>query len=61
MCGAPLTTGVGLGMEIKDHLYGGQADFVDFLLTAVGGVIGHGAMRLIGLDYLIMTLINLIF
>lgn len=61
VCGAPFTTGVGLGMEVKDHLYGGKADFVDFALTAVGGAIGHGAMLLIGLDYLIMTLINLIF
>lgn len=61
VCGAHFTTGVGLGMEIKDHLYGGKADFVDFALTAVGGFIGHGAMLLIGLDYLIMTLINLIF
>ena len=61
VCGAPFTTGVGLGMEIKDHLYGGKADFVDFALTAVGGAIGHGVMLLIGLDYLIMTLIKLIF
>ena len=61
VCGAPFTTGVGLGMEVKDHLYGGKADFVDFALTAVGGFIGHGAMLLIGLDYLIMTLIRLIF
>lgn len=61
VCGAPFTTGVGLGMEIKDHLYGGKADFVDFALTAVGGLIGHGAMLLIGLDYLIMALIKLIF
>lgn len=61
VCGAHFTTGVGLGMEIKDHLYGGKADFVDFALTAVGGLIGHGAMLLIGLDYLIMTLIKLIF
>lgn len=61
VCGAPLTTGVGLGMEIKDHLYGGKADFVDFLLTAVGGVIGHGVMLVVGLDYLIGYLINLIF
>ena len=22
VCGAPFTTGVGLGMEIKDHLWG---------------------------------------
>lgn len=60
VCGAPFTTGVSLGMEIKDHLYGGRADFVDFLLTAVGGVIGHGVMLVVGLDYLIGYLINLI-
>ena len=61
VCGAPFTTGVGLGMEIKDHLYGGKADFVDFSLTAVGGAIGHGVMLVVGLNYLIMFLINLIF
>lgn len=61
VCGAPFATGVGLGMEIKDHLYGGKADFVDFALTAVGGVIGHGVMLVVGLDYVIGYLINLIF
>lgn len=61
VCGAPFTTGVGLGMEVKDHLYGNKADFVDFLLTAVGGVIGHGVMLAVGLDYVIGYLINLIF
>ena len=61
VCGAPFTTGVGLGMEVKDHLYGNKADFVDFLLTAVGGVIGHGVMLVVGLDYVIGYLINLIF
>lgn len=61
VCGAHFTTGVGLGMEIKDHLYGGKADFVDFALTAVGGTIGHGAMLAAGMDYLIKFLINLIF
>lgn len=60
LCGAPFTTGVGLGMEIKDHLYGNRADFVDFLLTAVGGVIGHGVMLAVGLDYVIGYLISLI-
>ena len=60
VCGAHFTTGVGLGMEIKDHLYGGKADFADFALTAAGGFIGHGAMLLIGLDYVIGYLINLI-
>lgn len=61
VCGAHFATGVGLGMEIKDHLYGNKADFVDFALTAVGGAIGHGVMLFIGLDYGIMALINLIF
>lgn len=61
VCGAPFTTGVGLGMGIKDHLYGGKADFVDFALTAVGGAIGHGLMLVFGLNYLIGFLIGLIF
>lgn len=61
VCGAHFTTGVGLGMEVKDHLYGGKADFVDFALTAVGGVIGHGVMMVFGLNYVISLLINLIF
>ena len=61
VCGAPFTTGVGLGMEVKDHLYGNKADFVDFHLTAAGGVIGHGVMLAVGMDYLIKFLINLIF
>ena len=61
VCGAHFTTGVGLGMEIKDHLYGNKADFVDFLLTAVGGAIGHGVMLVIGLNCVIRVLINLIF
>lgn len=61
ICGAHFTTGVGLGMEVKDHLYGNKADFVDFLLTAVGGAIGHGVMLVFGLDYVIRLLINLIF
>ena len=61
VCGSHFTTGVGLGMEVKDHLYGGRADFVDFALTAVGGVIGHGVMLVVGLNYAVGYLINLIF
>ena len=60
VCGAPFTTGVGLGMEVKDHLYGGKADFVDFALTAVGGAVGHGLMLVVGLNYLIEFLIGLL-
>lgn len=61
VCGMHFVTGVGLGMEIKDHLYGNKADFTDFALTAAGGVIGHGVMLAIGLDYVIRLLTNLIF
>lgn len=61
VCGAPFTTGVGLGMEVKDHLYGNRADFADFALTAAGGAIGHGVMLAVGLDYVTGYLINLIF
>lgn len=61
VCGAHFTTGVGLGMEVKDHLYGNRADFVDFALTAVGGAIGHGVMLVVGLNYAVGYLINLIF
>lgn len=61
VCGAHFTIGVGLGMEIKDRLYGNKADLVDFHLTAFGGVIGHGVMLAVGLDYVIRLLINLIF
>ena len=60
VCGAPFTTGVGLGMEVMDHLYGGRADFADFLLTAAGGAIGHGVMLAVGLGYVIGYLISLI-
>ena len=61
VCGMHFVTGVGLGMEVKDHLYGGKADFMDFALTAAGGAIGHGVMLVLGLDYVIGLLINLIF
>lgn len=61
VCGAHFTTGVGLGMEIKDHLYGGKADFVDSALTAAGGAVGHGVMLAAGLNYLIGYLIKSIF
>ena len=61
VCGAHFTAGVGLGMEVKDHLYGGKADLVDFALTAAGGAVGHGVMLAVGLDYATGYLIDLIF
>lgn len=54
------TVGVGFGMELKDHLYGGKADVTDFLLTCLGGFIGVGLMCAFGKDHLILTLIKLV-
>lgn len=54
------TVGVGFGMELKDHLYGGKADITDFLLTCLGGFIGVGLMRAFGMDHLILTFIRLV-
>lgn len=54
------TVGLALGMELKDKLWGGKPDFIDYVLTCFGGLIGWWAMRLFGLDYLIMELVKLI-
>ena len=63
-CGVVLgwefTVGLAVGMEFKDKLWGGKPDFIDYLLTCLGGLIGWGVMRLLGLDYLILTLIKII-
>lgn len=63
-CGAVLgwefTVGLAVGMEFKDKLWGGKPDFIDYFLTCLGGLIGWGVMRLLGLDYLILTLIKII-
>lgn len=36
-------TGVGIGaaLELKDKLWGGKWDWIDFVLTAGGAVFGH--------------------
>lgn len=63
-CGVVLgwefTVGLAVGMEFKDKLWGGKPDFIDYILTCLGGLIGWGVMRLLGLDYLILTLIKII-
>lgn len=63
-CGVVLgwefTVGLAVGMEFKDKLWGGKPDFIDYILTCVGGLIGWGVTRLLGLDYLILTLIKII-
>lgn len=63
-CGVVLgwgfTVGLAVGMEFKDKLWGGKPDFIDYILTCVGGLIGWGVMRLLGLDYLVMELVKLI-
>lgn len=63
-CGVVLgwefTVGLAVGLEFKDKLWGGKPDFIDYLLTCFGGLVGWGTMRLFGLDYLIMELVKLI-
>lgn len=63
-CGVVLgwefTVGLAVGMEFKDKLWGGKPDFIDYFLTCLGGLIGWGVMRLLGLDHLILTLIKII-
>jgi hypothetical protein len=63
-CGVVLgwefTVGLAVGMEFKDKLWGGKPDFIDYILTCVGGLIGWGVTRLLGLDYLVMELVKLI-
>lgn len=63
-CGVVLgwefTVGLAVGMEFKDKLWGGKPDFIDYILTCAGGLIGWGVMRLLGLDYLVMELVKLI-
>lgn len=63
-CGVVLgwefTVGLAVGMEFKDKLWGGKPDFIDYFLTCLGGLIGWGVMRLLGLDYLVMELVKLI-
>ena len=58
--GWEFTIGLALGMEVKDKLWGGKPDFIDYILTCFGGLIGWWAMRLFGLDYLVMELVNFI-
>lgn len=63
-CGVVLgwefTVGLAVGMEFKDKLWGGKLDFIDYFLTCLGGLIGWGVTRLLGLDYLVMELVKLI-
>lgn len=63
-CGVVLgwefTVGLAVGMEFKDKLWGGKPDFIDYFLTCLGGLIGWGVMRLLGLDCLVMELVKLI-
>lgn len=63
-CGVVLgwefTVGLAVGMEFKDKLWGGKPDFIDYILTCVGGLIGWGVTRLLGLGYLAIELVKLI-
>lgn len=44
--------GCGGGMEFKDRQWGGSWDWLDFLATCIGGIIGQAAQ--IGILYLIL-------
>lgn len=41
------TTGLAVGMEFKDKLYGNKFDWLDLLATEIGGVIGQAIQVLI--------------
>lgn len=40
-CACYTGAGVGGALELKDVLYGGSWDWIDFALTASGAVVGH--------------------
>ena len=40
-CACYTGAGVGAALELKDALYGGSWDWIDFALTAGGAVVGH--------------------
>ena len=48
--------GLAFGMELKDKLWGGKFDWLDFTSTMIGGIIGQLLQLLI--IYLIITLNN---
>lgn len=37
------TTGLAVGMEYKDKLYGNKFDWLDLLATEIGGLLGQAA------------------
>ncbi|MDD6017112.1 MAG: hypothetical protein PUC18_12715 [Prevotellaceae bacterium] len=46
-CAAYAGVGVAGALELKDYLWGGRPDIIDFLLTVAGVGIGYGARSLI--------------
>ena len=48
--------GLAFGMELKDKLWGGKFDWLDFTSTMIGGIIGQLLQLLI--IYLIITFNN---
>lgn len=47
--------GLASGMEFKDKMYGGKWDWLDWIATIIGGMIGQAIQ--IGLIYLVMKLL----
>ncbi|MDO4929629.1 MAG: hypothetical protein Q4E59_00690 [Bacteroidales bacterium] len=46
-CAAYAGVGVAGALELKDHLWGGKADWVDFAVTIAGVAVGHALRRLL--------------
>lgn len=46
-CAIYAGTGVAGAMEMKDHLWGGSADWIDFTMTVIGAVIGQAGRKFV--------------
>lgn len=50
-CAAYAGIGIAASLELKDYLWGGKPDWIDFALTVLGVVIGY-LLRVITLKYI---------
>ena len=46
-CAAYAGLGVAAALELKDKLWGGQPDWIDFAITVAGVAVGYGLRRII--------------
>lgn len=52
-CACYAGIGVAGALELKDYLYGGKPDWVDFALTCAGVAVGYG-IRLLTIKYVLL-------